>query len=507
MREVAPFLVVFVALGFPVRAAVVRVDPGGGGDFTDIQAAIDAARDGDTVLVAPGEYVLEAPLDFNRLHDPDDPASPPVKDIVVRSTGGAETTILRMAPDARPAERRSVVLFRSGETAASRLDGFTLTGGRGMGGCPDAMSACGTPALGGGIFCEGASPVVSRCVITENLAQSADFGPDERARGGGVYCTAGASLVLADCAITANRAVSGLGGGVYADDGSSVDLVRCRVSGNVAWIGGGVYSGASVTLSNCEVTGNMARNFLCDFRSRCWGGGIYCHTDSTATAINCTIAGNWASPGAGVFTQGAVTLVNSIVWGPGSPIYVADIGSLAASHSSVEDRVLPGAGNLSVDPLFVASGRFEGDPFLGDVWVDGDYRLLPGSPLIDAGTREGAPADDLDGTERPCGLGVDIGAHEFCDSSRFRRGDPNADGEVNIADAVHILAFLFLGATPPSCLASADTNDDSALDLADATTVLGFLFLGDPSPRAPFPDCGTDPTVDRLSCRVFAGCE
>ena len=29
------------------------VDPGGAGDFTEIQPAVDAARDGDTVLVKP----------------------------------------------------------------------------------------------------------------------------------------------------------------------------------------------------------------------------------------------------------------------------------------------------------------------------------------------------------------------------------------------------------------------------------------------------------------------
>jgi len=36
----------------------IVVDPSGGGDFTEIQPAIDAAADGDTVLVQPGEYVI-----------------------------------------------------------------------------------------------------------------------------------------------------------------------------------------------------------------------------------------------------------------------------------------------------------------------------------------------------------------------------------------------------------------------------------------------------------------
>jgi pectin methylesterase-like acyl-CoA thioesterase len=32
------------------------VDAAGGGDYRDIQSAIDAASDGDLILVAPGEY-------------------------------------------------------------------------------------------------------------------------------------------------------------------------------------------------------------------------------------------------------------------------------------------------------------------------------------------------------------------------------------------------------------------------------------------------------------------
>ena len=44
----------------------IVVDLNGGGDFTDIQAAIDAAADGDAVLAKPGEYVITESIDFNR---------------------------------------------------------------------------------------------------------------------------------------------------------------------------------------------------------------------------------------------------------------------------------------------------------------------------------------------------------------------------------------------------------------------------------------------------------
>jgi hypothetical protein len=91
--------ITFALLALPVlsHSATLTVDLNGGADYTDIQTAIDAAKDGDTVLVEPGEYVVMEPIDFNRLHDPDDPASPPVKNIGVRSEGGAEVTTVRMA--------------------------------------------------------------------------------------------------------------------------------------------------------------------------------------------------------------------------------------------------------------------------------------------------------------------------------------------------------------------------------------------------------------------------
>jgi hypothetical protein len=86
------------------------------GDFASIQDALDAAADGDTVLVAPGEYVVNDSVTFYRLHDPVDPESPPVRDVVLRSSAGAETTTIRLSPGS---ERfRPCVLLQSGETDA-----------------------------------------------------------------------------------------------------------------------------------------------------------------------------------------------------------------------------------------------------------------------------------------------------------------------------------------------------------------------------------------------------
>jgi hypothetical protein len=69
-----------------------------------------------------------------------------------------------------------------------------------------------------------------------------------------------------------------------------------------------------------------------------------------------------------------------------------------------------------------------------------------------------------------------------------------------------VLAFLFLGAAEPPCAASADSNDDGRIELADALLLLSFLFLGGRAPATPFPACGTEPTPDSLRCDEFPAC-
>jgi hypothetical protein len=86
----------------------------------------------------------------------------------------------------------------------------------------------------------------------------------------------------------------------------------------------------------------------------------------------------------------------------------------------------------------------------------------------------------------------------------FLRGDANADGAVDISDAIAILGFLFLG-TPNSlpCKVAADTNDSEGVDLSDSVFLLNYLFLGTAALVQPFPDCGIDPTPDALGCDSY----
>ncbi len=87
---------------------------------------------------------------------------------------------------------------------------------------------------------------------------------------------------------------------------------------------------------------------------------------------------------------------------------------------------------------------------------------------------------------------------------RFIRGEVNADGKVDIADAIALLGHLFAQKPAPVCPDAADANDDGALNIADAIKILGHLFASAGPLPPPFPSCGQDPTdTDTLAACIF----
>ena len=359
-----------------------------------IQAGIDAASPGDTVLVAPGTFTG----DGNRDIDFDGKA------ITVKSETGPEATVIECEGTEQNPHRG--FYFHHGEGSDSRLEGFTVRYGFHEDGggiyfdssnptltnCTIIYNAALSDSLscGGGIYVDDCSPVMIGCSITDNWASK---------DGGGIYCMY-SRATLTDCTISKNR-VSGnficQGGGVFCLL-SDPTLTNCTISDN--WTthhGGGIccFSYSDPTLRNCVISGNQLEFPGCGGGLSCWnnshpalincivadnttpyeGGALWCES-SDPNLTNCTLTGNRAGRnGDGIcswsFSEAVVT--NSILW-DNSPeeIHVFN-SSVTVSFSDIEGGYA-GDGNIDENPRFV--------PFP----VHGfEYVLRPGSPCIDSG--------------------------------------------------------------------------------------------------------------------------
>jgi len=164
------------------------------GDQPTIQDGINAAVSGvDEVVVADGTYSEN--IDFSG------------KAITVRSVNGPAVTII----DGVGFD--SAVKCTTGETAATALNGSTITGGN--------------AAVGGGMDNNGSSPTVINCVFAGN---SVSFN-------GGAMRNLNASPTLINCAFSGNTA-NGSGGGMYNADGTPA-LTNCILWGNTDDADGG----------------------------------------------------------------------------------------------------------------------------------------------------------------------------------------------------------------------------------------------------------------------------
>ncbi|MCH2585026.1 MAG: hypothetical protein MK138_09685 [Planctomycetes bacterium] len=56
-----------------------------------------------------------------------------------------------------------------------------------------------------------------------------------------------------------------------------------------------------------------------------------------------------------------------------------------------------------------------------------------------------------------------------------------------------MIAYLFLDGERPRINEASDINADGTLDLADAVYLLNFLYRGGPQPPDPFPGVGMEP--------------
>ena len=83
---------------------------------------------------------------------------------------------------------------------------------------------------------------------------------------------------------------------------------------------------------------------------------------------------------------------------------------------------------------------------------------------------------------------------------RFRRGDVDRNGTIDLSDAIEAIRFSVGLPTEGLCADAVDLNDNGHVAIDDPIFLLNYLFGGGAEPAAPFLDVGTDPTGDSIGC-------
>ena len=401
-----------------IRGTVYIVDWHGAWDFTTIQAALNAAEDGDTVIVLPSAGSPDGAYVENVVF--------PARAITLRSIYPQEPAIVA-ATVIDGNTNGPVVHFQPGTPTEAALLGFTITNGTGVLDEGEIM--------GGGLFLVSASPLIAWNRITGNTAE---YG----------------------------------GGGIHARSGTPT-IDRNTIIGNTSHFGGGIYLRryAAPVISNNVIVGN---NTLA-------GGGGLLFAASSPTVVNNTIAGNSGNQGGGVYSYlSSPSIVGNIIAFNACGVYKSHEGEYRLSRNNVYGNAIYEYSNLD-DPTGT-NGNISADPALRvppDAGTDGlwgtpdddygDLRLLPASPCVDAGSNGYASGDtDLDGFARIVdgdfdgAAVIDIGAYEYLPA------DMDGDGAVRPADYTLWNACLAGPdfAYPAGCeLADLDGDDD--VDLRD----------------------------------------
>jgi hypothetical protein len=392
-RLLLRFYILGVAFLFPLtfaQAVTISVPQ----DLLTIQGAIDAAVQGDTVLVAPGTY-------FENIHFRG-------KEITVASEAGADKTIIDGS------RLGSVVTFDPSQGSSATLRGFTVQNGDSPsgGGLASFFSSptiidnkiinntgCGD---GIGIYIYQGAALIQRNLIAHNFRTTACSG----GAGGGGILVFGSYTQILDNIISDNYIGNGGGAGI------SVQALGVTIRGNIikrnrtsmnppecTW-GGGIKTFSDVSIVQNLITENVA----------CLGGGIYWLLPFGSTnplLVNNTIADNDSPLSSGVYAGGfdaKTPFINNIIvakagqralWcnnnvlAPGIFKFNNIYTPVGTPYELCPFQITGVDGNISADPLFV-------DP------LNGNYHLRAGSPSVDAGdnTAPGLTESDLDGNRR-----------------------------------------------------------------------------------------------------------
>jgi len=336
-----------------------------------------------------------------------------------------------------------------------------------------------TAAIHGGAIYSilGSHPVVSQCTFDNNQAGG---------NGGAIAVAYQGDATVQQCLFMGNSA-TGDGGGLAAD-GANLTVTGCVLNNNSARQGGGLSAGGgSALVSGSEFAANTATEM---------GGGMAIDDAASPIVVNCLFVSNLSEGDGGAIGAigGTPRIANSVIYGNsavllGSGLFSSSVGlevfncivwlnagtqigglPIEVGYSAVEGGY-PGTHNTGADPLLV-------DP------ANGNFRLSPDSPCIDAGHNWAVAvwADtDFDGNHRfadapaadtGCGFPVvvDMGAYEYQgEPLPVKLGDIDLNGVANVNDFLLLLADW--GPYVESCFL-ADFDLDGEVGFADFLIML-----------------------------------
>ena len=204
----------FVSATAAVTAETITVCASGC-DHTSINAAIDAASDGDVIQLSDETYHEGEAIDTDG------------KAITLRGVAdekGGPASILDGG------DSHGVLECRSNEGPETIFENLMIRNG--------------SAALGGGMLNDGASPTLANCAFMNNSSSS---------YGGGMF-NSESSVALFECTFAGNSAVL-YGGGMFNANGSPA-LDRCTFTSNTAtYSGGAIYSSSTSApiLAECRL--------------------------------------------------------------------------------------------------------------------------------------------------------------------------------------------------------------------------------------------------------------
>jgi len=330
--------IIFYSTCLLSKAQVIHVPA----DQSTIQAGIDTASDGDTVLVADGTYLEN--INFTG------------KAIMVAShyimdgdTNHINNTIIDGSQPANP-DNGSVVTFITGEDTTSVLCGFTITGGSGM------IDPVYGARIGGGITCYYATAKITHNKITGNVVSYS------HSWGGGILSyneTDERWIVIENNTITGNlcKAPAGTaeGGGIeVAGHARICDNIisynTCNSSTGTS-DGGGIYHFSMFSPADTLIlSNNIVSNNVLTTANIARGGGVFIYFSHCDVREN-TIGYNSMT---GNMTNGAGMLVREATF--------SKIASNSIHHNSVDsENIYWGVGLMFVNPagpIYIEDNEF-----------------------------------------------------------------------------------------------------------------------------------------------------